>query len=109
MGLYLAMVLLWIVGATNERYERAAITSEIFFMSGLAFGADAQCANRWLAALAAGKLYRRRSGSRHRRNRFAAASEEDPAMSIPKIIRWSPVSTRIRCGGSPDHTTEADM
>ena len=38
MGLYLAMVLLWIVGATNERYERAAITSEIFFMSGLALG-----------------------------------------------------------------------
>ena len=38
MGLYLAMVLLWIIGATNERYESAAITSEIFFMSGLAFG-----------------------------------------------------------------------
>ena len=38
MGLYLALVTLWILGATNERYERAAILSEIFFMSGLAVG-----------------------------------------------------------------------
>jgi hypothetical protein len=38
MGLYLALVMLWILGATNERYERAAILSEIFFMSGLAVG-----------------------------------------------------------------------
>jgi hypothetical protein len=38
MGLYLALVLLWILGATNERYERAAILSEVFFMSGLAAG-----------------------------------------------------------------------
>ncbi len=38
MGLYLAMVALWILGATNERYERAAILSEVFFMSGLAVG-----------------------------------------------------------------------
>ncbi len=38
MGLYLALVTLWILGATNENYERAAILSEIFFMSGLAVG-----------------------------------------------------------------------
>jgi len=38
MGLYLALVMLWILGATNERYERAAILSEVFFMSGLAVG-----------------------------------------------------------------------
>ncbi len=38
MGLYLAMVALWIIGATNERYERTAIVSEIFFMGGLAVG-----------------------------------------------------------------------
>ncbi len=38
MGLYLAFVTLWILGATNENYERAAILSEIFFMSGLAVG-----------------------------------------------------------------------
>ncbi len=38
MGLYLGFVMLWILGATNERYERAAILSEIFFMSGLAVG-----------------------------------------------------------------------
>ncbi len=38
MGLYLGFVMLWILGATNERYERAAILSEVFFMSGLAVG-----------------------------------------------------------------------
>ena len=38
MGLYLALVMLWILGATNENYERAAILSEVFFMSGLAVG-----------------------------------------------------------------------
>ena len=38
MGLYLGMAALWILGAMNERYERAAILSEIFFMSGLALG-----------------------------------------------------------------------
>ena len=38
MGLYLAMVALWILGATNKRYERAAIIGEVFFMSGLAIG-----------------------------------------------------------------------
>jgi len=38
MGLYLGMAALWILGAMNQRYERAAILSEIFFMSGLALG-----------------------------------------------------------------------
>lgn len=38
MGLYLAMVALWIIGATNELYERTAIVSEVFFMGGLAVG-----------------------------------------------------------------------
>jgi len=38
MGLYLALVMLWILGATNENYEHAAILSEVFFMSGLAVG-----------------------------------------------------------------------
>ena len=38
MGLYLGMVLLWIMGAMNESYERPAIIAEVFFMSGLAVG-----------------------------------------------------------------------
>jgi len=38
MGLYLALVMLWILGATNENFEHAAILSEVFFMSGLAVG-----------------------------------------------------------------------
>ncbi len=38
MGLYLGMVALWILGATNRRFERPAILSEVFFMSGLAAG-----------------------------------------------------------------------
>ncbi len=38
MGLYLGMVALWILGATRENYERAAILSEVFFMGGLAVG-----------------------------------------------------------------------
>jgi hypothetical protein len=29
---------LWILGATNERYERTAIVSETFFMGGLVVG-----------------------------------------------------------------------
>ncbi len=37
-GLYLAMVSFWILGAVQEKYERAAIQSEIVFMSGLAAG-----------------------------------------------------------------------
>ena len=38
MGLYLAMVAFWILGAVRENYERAAIQSEIVFMGGLAAG-----------------------------------------------------------------------
>ena len=38
MGLYLALVSLWVLGAIRERYERAAVVSEVFFMSGLALG-----------------------------------------------------------------------
>ena len=38
MGLYLGMVLLWIMGAMNESCERPAIIAEVFFMSGLAVG-----------------------------------------------------------------------
>ena len=38
MGLYLAMVVLWIVGAIYESYERPAIIAEVFFMSGLSVG-----------------------------------------------------------------------
>ncbi len=37
-GLYLAMVSFWILGARYEKYERAAILSEIVFMGGLAVG-----------------------------------------------------------------------
>ena len=37
-GLYLGMVVFWILGAVNEKYERAAILSEIVFMGGLAAG-----------------------------------------------------------------------
>ena len=38
MGLYLAMVLLWVIGALRESFERPAIIAEVFFMSGLAAG-----------------------------------------------------------------------
>ena len=38
MGLYLAMVLLWIIGAMHESCERPAIIAEVFFMGGLAVG-----------------------------------------------------------------------
>ena len=38
MGLYLAMVLLWIIGAMRESCERPAIIAEVFFMGGLAVG-----------------------------------------------------------------------
>lgn len=37
-GLYFAMIAIWILGATREEYERAAIVSEIVFMGGLAAG-----------------------------------------------------------------------
>jgi hypothetical protein len=32
MGLYLAMVAFWALGAAREKYERAAIQSEVVFM-----------------------------------------------------------------------------
>ena len=38
MGLYLAMLAFWILGAVCEKYERAAIQSEVVFMGGLAAG-----------------------------------------------------------------------
>jgi hypothetical protein len=38
MGLYLAMVAFWILGAMREKYERSAIQTEIVFMGGLAAG-----------------------------------------------------------------------
>ena len=38
MGLYLAMVAFWILGAVRDKYERAAIQSEVVFMGGLAAG-----------------------------------------------------------------------
>jgi hypothetical protein len=38
MGLYLGMVLLWIIGAMHEKYERAAIVAVVLFMGGLAAG-----------------------------------------------------------------------
>ena len=38
MGLYLAMVVLWLMGALNRRFETAALYSLIVFMLGLAAG-----------------------------------------------------------------------
>lgn len=38
MGLYLAMVLFWLIGAFNTQIRQAAIYSLIIFMLGLAFG-----------------------------------------------------------------------
>jgi hypothetical protein len=38
MGLYLAMTALWIIGIFRPRYWQTATISNIFFMSGLAFG-----------------------------------------------------------------------
>lgn len=38
MGLYLAMVLFWCIGAFNTQLRQAAIYSLIIFMLGLAFG-----------------------------------------------------------------------
>ena len=38
MGLYFAMVAIWILGAVREEYERAAILAEVVFMGGLAAG-----------------------------------------------------------------------
>ena len=38
MGLYLGMIVLWLVGAFRLNFTRAAVISEIFFMLGLASG-----------------------------------------------------------------------
>ncbi len=38
MGLYLGMIALWIVGAFDSDFSRAAVIAEIFFMLGLACG-----------------------------------------------------------------------
>ena len=38
MGLYLGMVVLWIIGIFNPRHWRTATISTVFFMSGLAVG-----------------------------------------------------------------------
>ena len=38
MGLYLAMIVLWILGAFRPELTRAALISEVAFMFGLAFG-----------------------------------------------------------------------
>jgi hypothetical protein len=38
MGLYLAMIILWIVGAVNSSYRNPALISMIVFMFGLAAG-----------------------------------------------------------------------
>ena len=38
MGLYLGMIVLWLVGAFRSDFTRAAVISEIFFMFGLASG-----------------------------------------------------------------------
>ena len=38
MGLYLGMIVLWLVGAFRLNFTRAAVISEIFFMLGLAGG-----------------------------------------------------------------------
>jgi hypothetical protein len=38
MGLYLGMIVLWVVGAFRPSFTRAAVIAEIFFMIGLALG-----------------------------------------------------------------------
>jgi hypothetical protein len=38
MGLYLGMIVLWLVGAFRSDFARAAVIAEIFFMFGLAGG-----------------------------------------------------------------------
>jgi len=38
MGLYLGMIVLWVIGAFRLDFTRAAVISEIFFMLGLAGG-----------------------------------------------------------------------
>ena len=38
MGLYLAMIVLWVLGALRPSLTRAAVIAEVAFMFGLAFG-----------------------------------------------------------------------
>ena len=38
MGLYLAMIVLWVLGALRPNLTRAAVIAEVAFMFGLAFG-----------------------------------------------------------------------
>jgi hypothetical protein len=38
MGLYLSMVIFWLVGASNPKFTKAALNSLIFFMYGVAGG-----------------------------------------------------------------------
>ena len=38
MGLYLGMIVLWVLGALRPKLARAAVISEVAFMFGLAFG-----------------------------------------------------------------------
>jgi len=38
MGLYLAMIVLWVLGALRPNLTRVAVISEVTFMFGLAFG-----------------------------------------------------------------------
>jgi hypothetical protein len=38
MGLYLGMIVLWVLGAFQPNFTRAAVIAEVFFMLGLAFG-----------------------------------------------------------------------
>jgi len=38
MGLYLGMIVLWVLGAFYSSFTRAAVIAEIFFMLGLALG-----------------------------------------------------------------------
>ncbi len=38
MGLYLAMIFLWVLGALRPNLTRAAVLAEVTFMFGLAFG-----------------------------------------------------------------------
>ena len=38
MGLYLGLIVLWILGAFRPNFTRAAVISEVFFMMGLASG-----------------------------------------------------------------------
>ena len=38
MGLYLGMIVLWVLGAFRSNFTRAAVIAEVIFMFGLVFG-----------------------------------------------------------------------